>query len=377
VVARKSRARIGRIDTIPWGTNMADVNTGMEKPDMKRLLMKSKQEPVNCAIGQGDDATIALLLLDKVKAPKSVEKDLAKQFPSARNTRWGTAHVDLELDPKEVRFTVNKPAPGIARKLVKTVKGTGFTKVVIVLEDDGSILEQAGEEEAPATTAAAPQPAPAAAPAPPQDNAAALGQALAELIKRIPAAAPALKARLAQLATEANTNLKAGKLPEAAASITALRQAFDSFSQPATPPAPPPAPAAGGGQTAYAKSRQAWLAARKKIETDLEKLRSEIVATYQEDGSAPELDKRYRDRVAPLLATFDERLADKLGEATTATDPAQHSKLVAEARGIIGEYQTYLDGEPLIGDLDANPFVPLTIKATIGATLAAVSKAVV
>ena len=356
----------------------ADINTGMDKQDMKRLLAKSKQEPVNCAIGQGDEATIALLLLDKVKGPKSVEKDLTKQFPNAKSTRFGTAHVDMELDPKEVRFTVNKPAPGIARKLVKTLKGTGFTKAVIVLEEDGSILEMAGEEEeAPAATAAAPPPP--APPAPPQAqfDAGALARALAELIKRIPgvlAVAPGLKAQLSQLATDANGNIKAGKLDVAAATIEALRRALDGAPKPA---APAPQAAAGGGQVAYAKSRLAWLAARKKVETDIEKLRSEIVATYQEDGSAPELDKLYRDRVAPILAALDERLADKLDEATNATDPAKHAKLVAEARALIVEYEAFLDGEPLIADLDNNPFLPLTIKTTVSATLAALSKAVV
>jgi hypothetical protein len=353
----------------------AEVNTGMEKPDMKRLLTKSKAEPVNCAFGQGEDATSALLLLDRMKQPKAVEKDLTKQFPSAKYTRWGTAEVDMEIDPKEVRFTINKPSPGVAKKLVKTLKGTGFTKVVIVSEEDGSILEQAGEEEAPAQPATAAQaaaPRPAAAPAA-QHDLAALVRALAELIKRIPpvvAVTPALKAPLGQLATDANGNIKANKLAEAAANIEALRRALDGAPNGA-------APAGGAAQANYAKSRLAWLAARKKIEADVEKLRGAIVATYREDGSAPELDKHYQARVAPLLATFDNRLADKLDEAVAATDPAQHAKLAAEAKAIIGQYEAYLAGETLIEDLDANPFVPLAIKATISATLAAVAKVVV
>jgi hypothetical protein len=385
-VVRCGHARIGATDNSLEAHMAADVNTGMEKQDMKRLLMKSKKEPVNCAVGQGEDASTALLLLDKVKQGKAVEMELHKQFPSAKNTRFGTAEVDMDLDPKEVRLTINKPAAGIARKLVKTLKGTGFTKVVIVSADDGSVLEQAGEEEGPAAapqdaaaTAAPPQDAaaPAVPPPSPQHDAAALLRALTELVKRMPpvlAATPALKAPLAQLAADANGNLKASKLAEAAASIEALRRALDGAAPAAAPQGAAAAPEAA--KALYEKSRAAWLAARKKIETDIEKLRAEIVATYQEGGQAPELDKRYRARVAPLLAMLDGRLADKLAEAGNAADPAQHAKLAAEAKGIIGEYTAYVASETLIADLDANPFVPLALKATVSATLAAVSKAV-
>jgi hypothetical protein len=378
----------------------ADVNTGMEKQDMKRLLMKSKTEPVNCAFAQGTDPTMALFMLDKVKQPKAVEKELTKEFPDAKNTRWGTAFVDMDDDPKQVKLTVNKPISGAARKLVKTLKGTGFTKVVILLED-GSVAESAGEEEeegqaagaAPEATAApaAPPAAPPAPPAPPaaaQPDAAALTRALGELIRRIPgavAAAPALKDALSKLATDANLNLKTNNLTTAATSIAALRKALDAAPQGATAAAPaaPPAPAAApakppeGAKVTYAKSRLAWLAARKKMESEIEKLRGEIVASFQEDGEGPELDKLYRDRVAPVLQGLDESLADKLDEAANAADPAQHQKLLGEAKAIIKRYTDFLAAEPLIADLDDNPFVPLSINATMSATLTALSKAVV
>ncbi len=76
-----------------------------------------------------------------------------------------------------------------------------------------------------------------------------------------------------------------------------------------------------------------------------------------------------------MLATLDESLADKLDEATNATDPAARARLVEEAKAIIGRYEAYLSGEPLIADLDANPFAPLAIQQTVSATLAALAKA--
>jgi hypothetical protein len=168
---------------------MADINTGMSKEEMKRLLLKSKQEPVNCAFGQGAEANVALLTLDRVKEPKTVERELGKQFPDAKNTRWGTAFVDVDDNPKLVKFLINKAASGMAKKLAKTLKGTGFTKVVILLAD-GTPVETYGEEDEATGAAAdgADAAVPEARPAP-QLDAPALRQALATQIGRIQAVA--------------------------------------------------------------------------------------------------------------------------------------------------------------------------------------------
>ena len=356
----------------------AEVKTGMDKAEMKKLLVKSKQEPVNCAIGVGADAGFGLLLLHRIKQPRALMQELEKTFPDAKNPRYGTAMVDTDEDPKLVKFYLNKPVSGMARRLIKTLKGTGFSKARIMLED-GSDVEVAGEEEEEETagaegqeetaSSAAPPPSPPDAAAP---DAASLTRELTDLVKRMMAvigADPSRKEALVGLAGAAQGGLKGGDLTAAAGGIAALRQALD-----AQPSASQPAP--GGGAVAYAKSRLAWLAARKKVESEIDRLRGEIIATYQADGIAAEIEKRYRERVAPVLGTLDESLADKLDEATNATDAAQRAKLVEEAQAIMQRYETYLAGEKIIADLDSNPFVPLAIQQTISATLTALSKAV-
>ena len=40
------------------------------------------------------------------------------------------------------------------------------------------------------------------------------------------------------------------------------------------------------------------------------------------------------------------------------------------------KYAQYLTSEPLIKDLDENPFVPLSIRATVGGTISTLSKAI-
>jgi hypothetical protein len=54
----------------------AETQTGMDRAEMKRLLIKSKQEPVNCAIGVGDDKSVALLMLARNRSPKALQGDL-------------------------------------------------------------------------------------------------------------------------------------------------------------------------------------------------------------------------------------------------------------------------------------------------------------
>jgi hypothetical protein len=358
---------------------MADPNTGMKKQEMTNLLKKSKKEPVNCAFAQGAEANVALLLLDKIKGSKSIEKDLVKQFPDAKNARWGSAFVDMDDDPKLVKFRVNNRAPGAAKRLVKTLKKTGFTKVVILLED-GTEVESYGEDDEDSVAAA--EPAEAAAPSapaeddsvpppppPPSMDVAILKPTLAALIGRIALVAdPVRKALLAQVAAAANARYKANDFAGTEDAIAKLRAALDA-------PAPgKPAPAAI--KVTYAKSRLAWLAARQKVQSQIETLRGQINTAFAEDETFAGIDGAYTQFVSPVLAALDERLADKLDEATNAVDPTQRAKLVEEARAIMREYEAYVAGAPVISALDSNPLMPLAIRQTLSVTLTTLAKVV-
>jgi hypothetical protein len=436
-----------------------DTQTGMERAEMKRFLLKSKQEPVNCALGVGDDKSVALLMLSPHRSAKSLQGDLQKQFPSAFNTRFGTAVVDTDDDPTLVKFMLNKPVTSMARRLVKTLKGTGFRKVQILLED-GTPVETAAEE-AGVGVAADGQVVEADA----RPDAGALQNELAVLVQRIKDVAdPAMKARLAKLATDTNGNIKTNNLTYAATYLAQLRNGLAALEttpdnnaargrEPPPPPHPeaqakpdpsaltaeltalvrripevvaadPPrketlatlarqaqvnlktgnltyaaadieslrrameagptasgsartsdaSPSATPGQPFYDKARVAWVATRNKVQSDVETLRKAILSTYSD--RATELDGQFQARVAPLLGTLDESLADKLDAASNAADAQQRSELVEEARQIIERHRDYLAASPIIADLDANPFVPLAIQKTVATTLAALSNTV-
>ena len=375
----------------------APPQTGMEKAEMKQLLNKAAPDnPINFAFAQGKEPAFALLKMDKMKNPKACDKIIAEEFKDSKNSRWGTLIIDPAVNSSLVRFTVNKAVSGMAKRLTKTLKGTGYNQVEIVLED-GTLVDGAKDEEeegeaqadgaSTAPPAPPPPPPPPPAPAPPAAAPTlSLGELQKELMALVPRIAPtagdnaALKAEWMKLAGDANGNLKANDLTLAATTIKLLGDKLrggaagqSSTAKAAASSAPPPGTAAGA--VVYAKSRLAWIAARQRMTSDIEKLRSELANTYKDAGLAAEVEKSYHSVVAPLLESLDESLADKLDDATNATDPTQRAKLVAEAREIMVRYEEALKN-PVIADLDGNPFVPLTIQKTLSATLTGLSAAI-
>lgn len=399
----------------------AELKAAMEKAELKKLLVKSKKEPVNCALAQGDGKTtaLALIMLDKVKGPKAVEKDLLKEFPEAKNPRFGTAFVDVDEDPSLVKITINKAISGMAKRLVKSLKGTGFKKVQL-LGEDGSMLEADEEEDEqgqPQATAARsrgeqPQPPPATADAgqpqptataPPADASQSsdpaasdasytsgqdikrLTETLVGLVKRLPpiiAADPSQQSTLTGLAGQAKAALTGRDLDAAATHIEDLRSAIERVGLPATDAANKDAPAkqqpAANGPNAavIGKSRLAWVAARQKVESEIGKLHDAISEVYRDHGAAEHLEKAFQSRVEGMLSTLDQSLAEKLDEVNQAANAGDRARLVGEAQEIMQRYQDYLSSEPLIAKMDSNPFAPVAVHKTLTATLAALSKTV-
>ncbi len=366
----------------------ATTDTGMNKAEMKKILTFAKEAPVKCAIGQGDNAALGLLVMHRTKNERALEKELKDGFPSAKNTRFGSAFINVEENPKLVRFTLNRAVSGMARKLIKTLKGTGYTKVIIGTED-GSVVEDYEEEDEEAGDAAVAAPAasaPAAAPPPPPPpeappppaakppgeagpDAASLIKMLASLAPAIPKAAGddmARKATMLKLATDANVNIKTGNLTYAANFIEQLKKAMGA----ATAPAAAQGAAAPASLQQLAASRQEWTGVQEKVKAEVEKLRGELSKTYAGQPVASEIVSRFEAKVAPVTAKFDDRLLDVLDDLMNTKEAAGREALVGQARDLIKGYLSFAMSDPFIGDLDSNPFVKLAIKPTVTSTLA-------
>lgn len=208
-----------------------------------------------------------------------------------------------------------------------------------------------------------------------------LARALAGLVAGIAAAAggdPARKAALDKLAREAGVNIKTGNPAYAANAIAQLKAALagaalaGTASVGAAPGGAAAAPAAD--VQALAASRTAWTGLRSRVETDLGSLRQALASTYAESAAAGEIASRFQAKAGPLLARFDARLADALDAMAAEADPARREALKDAASALVAEYGAFAEGDAFLADVDANPFVPLELRAAARGALAEVAR---
>lgn len=298
-----------------------DIDTGMDKADLRRALVAAGTDGANCAFGDGKGG-YALLRLDRHKAQTALAKSLKDDFHIAK-VYPGLALLD-ENDSKRVLFRVEKSVPGMAKKLAKTLKLANFKKVVIE-SADGSPPE-VGDDDEDAAPAAAPVQADAA-PAPEAETQAADGPD--------GAAAPATGA------------------PEPSATAAAAPAAE------AAPAAPSPeaAPAFAKTREASVKVSTAWIKMANNVHSEFDKLQTAFLAAFQGNDVAPQLESAFKARV-DKIRQFDRELAAKLVAVSKAKDAEEQARLVADARQALQNYQKFIDGDTTLRELDDNPFVP-------------------
>ena len=136
----------------------------MSPAELKPMLLLSKRQPVNCAIGMTKDKH-GVILLDKRMKPRKVAALMKTQAKSKNidldmpSLRFGKAEVDTDRDSSLVTFTVNKDVPGALRpKLLEHLKKAGFNKCEITvdttLENEPDVDAEDGKEAKGAAGAA-------------------------------------------------------------------------------------------------------------------------------------------------------------------------------------------------------------------------------
>ncbi len=361
----------------------------MEKAELKRLLRFAKDEPVNVALAIGEDGK-AVLRMDKRKPPRTLERGLKEEEPGSKSHRFGTAIVDAD-SPKLVRFVVNKAGPGLARKLVVALKGTGYTTVRIELEDgtaleaeEGRAEEDGAEEDGAEDDGAedgAEDGADDEAPPPRAEGserdggeAQALRTELAGLVREMLEAIkrdPSQRAALVELATDAQASLKAGDLAQADAGIDILRLAIDSAGSPR---------ADGGGRDALdedtaTKAGHVWARTRARIHAEIGKLQSGIVAHYDGHPGIADIGAAATSGLESILDRLDARLTDQL-HAYARLDGSRRREAAAAIRDTLQDYRDFAAGSPLVQEIDDNPFVPVAVRKTIEASISALSRSI-
>src|ERR1700692_1741324 len=102
--------------------SVASEPVGMDRGDLKRLLRVARKEAVQAAFAIGGDGK-PIIMLDKRKQPRALEKGIKDQAPDSKSHRFGSVEVDPD-EPKLARFVINRAAFGVARKLVVALKST-------------------------------------------------------------------------------------------------------------------------------------------------------------------------------------------------------------------------------------------------------------
>lgn len=195
--------------------------------------------------------------------------------------------------------------------------------------------------------------------------------AAAQRIAQVSGQDPSRRGTLVALAADGQKKIVANDFTGALHAIEELEVALDA------PMVGKETISANTGAEAYAKSRLAWLAVRKQMQGDVNKLRDTLTEKYQGTPILNQIQASYDDRVRKKLDFLDESLADLLDDASNTPDPEVRATKVQAARDKIAEYQGYVASESkLFDDLDSNPFVPVAIKATLTKTLSTLSAAV-
>jgi hypothetical protein len=327
---------------------------------MKRLRSSGE---MNFGFVLGKKAEDHRIALHKSKSAKALGTMLAKETGIHLMT-WGIARSSEDRAGEMVLELEGRQIPGMGKKgarMLKKFKPLPFKKLVLLV--DGQEVADVDDPDDSDSDDAAP-------------DAATQTRALAELARRIPGVAdPAQKADLARMATQANALLRSNELADAEERIDELRAALDEAGVPANEGNGGTQEVGGGSPAAFTRARQAWSATRKRVEDEIEKLRAAIVTAYQDHDIANDLEASFRTKVAgTVLQNFDERLSEKLNAVAGATDAAQRKQLIDEAKAIMDGYRTYVTSEPLLADLDDNPFEPLKIRQTVTTTLTALEQ---
>ena len=126
------------------------------------------------------------------------------------------------------------------------------------------------------------------------------------------------------------------------------------------------------------RAPQVWRDTRKIIETNIDELKKAVKSEYAE--SHPDLLTQIEAGISKLdtiLDSLDHRLSDSLTKAHSAGDGAAKKAELKNSKAILVEHLKYVKAEPLIAHMDSNPFgVSLNLKKILTDTLTNMAEAI-
>ena len=127
----------------------------------------------------------------------------------------------------------------------------------------------------------------------------------------------------------------------------------------------------------FKKARAAWVAAKTKAESDLEKVKEGARLTYLADAKQfPKVVQGCKD-IDAILDNLDDELRDTLDQyaSTSLKNQSKLHALAATAAEIVDRYRTFVQGNQLMKAIDKKEFADVTIHAPIMKALGDLRKA--
>lgn len=350
---------------------------------LRKMMKRLRAKPMNFAVGLGKKPEDHRFVFHRSKPAKALSA-LIKQETDLKRLTWGIAGADPDRPMLLVLALEGPQAPGLKKKgekHMKLLKPLPFAKIMLMVEgeeaedvvdpddppDEVEDTENENEENENQETAedtvaeAKPEPGPAFA---------ARLKELLPKIQKLVAADPAAGQAAKLKASEAGVFARKQDFAGGNRLLDELEEMLDGGKE-------TPAPTQRtGSKVVFTQSRLAWVAARNKVHAELQKLEAAILEVYRDYDVFEEVQGGVR-KLDGILAAFDESLVDKLDEALNAEDPELHARLLDEAQEIIKRYRDFLATDPLVQDIDDNPFVPVAVQATIDRTLSVLEQKLV
>jgi len=295
-------------------------------------------------------------------------------------------------------FDMEKPVPGLAKKLQESLKHHTGKRHPIKVGDEAAGAEEEGASPLAGAGAAAAKAAAGAA----RGIGAAVGAAAESMTRPFEISAPVGKGgknlpedvQAVQIAL--NKKIKAGlnvdgkASPALIAAITDLQKQMGMLKQdgrvdpgrgtaralansgplPPPPPAPNPVAAPKLGKAQLAKAPDVWHGMRKIVDTNIEQVKKAVIAHYAHEH--PDLVKEINkglEKLDGITEKIDHRVADALAKAHAAKDEIAKKAQLKNAKTILSEYIAYVKNEPLITHVDSNPWVKIDLKKTLVDTI--------
>jgi hypothetical protein len=345
----------------------AKANIALAKVALRKAATPSKDGKgirVGFAFAPGKDKTEHILVIDPRKRAQALMAEIVKQHKDRKQLSCGTATVVKEGGKLVLSIKYVKKLAGAERKMQEALRGMTLQYLVRLEseEEEEDIAEQAADDAADALE----DEERGASDDDDAGEAAASGGGADDEENAAPSArAGADDDEEDEEEDEDEDEEEEDDEEEAAAPSSA--------SAPGAKPAPPAAKLAALGA-----APQVWTQTRSVMSKSLDQLSDAIRKEYASEPPEVLADiEKGMAKMSQVTARFDHRLAEAMEKAHKAKDEAARKAELAKAKAILTEHIKYVQSEPMIAHIDANPFgVQTNLKKVLTASLTHMAKVI-